>query len=53
MKKYRIVEVDWDKKHEKAEGLMNEMSEKGWDVVCVTAAHPSSIKQMITFCRDE
>lgn len=29
MKKYKILEVDWDKKHEKAETLMNEMSKEG------------------------
>ena len=33
MKKYKILEVDWDRKHEKAETLMNKMSEEGWEVV--------------------
>lgn len=53
MKKYRIVETDWDRKHEKAETLMNKMSEEGWEVVCVTSDDPRTLKLLITFCCDD
>ncbi len=53
MKKYRILEVDWDKKLEKAERLMNKMSEEGWEVVSVSSYHPRTMNLLITFCRDD
>lgn len=52
MKQYKIIKVDFDIKYEKAETLMNEMSEKGWEVVCINPEPIDSLKMMITFCRD-
>ena len=42
MKKYKILEVDWDRKHEKAETLMNKMSDD-----------PRTMNLLITFCCDD
>ncbi|MCM1025319.1 MAG: DUF4177 domain-containing protein [Roseburia sp.] len=53
MKKYKILEVAWDRKHEKAEALMNEMAEEGWEVVCVSSNDPRSLNLLVTFCRDD
>lgn len=53
MKKYRILEADWDRKHEKAETLMNKMSEEGWEVVCVSLEEHRTLNWLITFCRDD
>ena len=53
MKKYKILEVDWDRKHEKAETLMNKMSEEGWEVVCVTSDEHYTPNLLITFCCDD
>ena len=52
MKKYKIIEVPYDKSCEKAEKLMDEMSEKGWEVVCVSSDYPRTLKLLITFCWD-
>ena len=52
MKKHKIIEVPYDKSYEKAEKLMDEMSEKGWDVVCVSSDYPRTLKLLITFCCD-
>jgi len=52
MKKYKIVKVDYDINYKKAETVMNEMSEKGWEVVCISTESFSSMKLVITFCRD-
>ena len=35
MKKYKIINVEYNIKE--TEKLMNEMAEKGWEVVCMTA----------------
>ena len=32
---------------------MNEMAEKGWEVVCMTAEPLNNLKLIITFCRDD
>jgi len=53
MKRYKIVEADYDKKYEKAEALMNEMSEKGWEVVSVSSDAQRTVKLLIIFCRDD
>lgn len=53
MKKYKIIKVGLDFKNEKAENLMNEMAEKGWEVVCMTAEPLNNLKLIITFCRDD
>lgn len=34
-KAYKAIVVDYDIKYEKAEKLMNDMSEKGWEVVFI------------------
>lgn len=52
MKQYKIIKVDFDIKYEKAETLMNEMSAKGWEVVCMTPEPINSLKMMITFCHE-
>ncbi len=52
MKKYKIVKVDYDINYSKAEKVMNEMSEKGWEVVCISTETLSSMKLVITFCRE-
>lgn len=52
VKKYKLMEVAWDKKYEKAEQLMNEMSEQGWDVVSVSSDFQRSVKLLITFCKE-
>jgi len=53
MKKYKIVKAEFDPNFEKAEAVMNEMSEKGWEVVSVSSDSPRTLKLLITFCRDE
>ena len=53
MKQYKIVKVDFDIKYEKAEKLMNEMAEKGWEVACMTVEPLSKINLIITFCCDD
>lgn len=53
MKKYKIIKVGLDFKYEKTENLMNEMAEKGWEVVCLTAEPSNNFKLIITFCRDD
>lgn len=53
MKKHKIVEISYEKGYEKAERLMNEMSEQGWETVCVTSDYPRTLKLLITFCREE
>ncbi len=52
MKQYKIVKVAFDVKYEKAEKLMNEMAQDGWEVVCVSPEPFDSLKMMITFCRE-
>ncbi len=52
MKEYKIIKAEPGKNYEKAEALVNEMSEKGWEVVSVSSDDPRSLKLLITFCRD-
>lgn len=52
MKQYKIVKVAFDINYEKAEKLMNEMAQDGWEVVCVSPEPVDSLKMMITFCRE-
>jgi len=53
LKKYQIVQVDYDKNYEKAQRLMNEMSEKGWEAVCVSSDPFRTVNLLITFCRED
>lgn len=52
MKQYKIIKVAFDTKCEKAEMLMNEMAEKGWEVVCMTSEPFNDFKLIITFCHE-
>ncbi len=53
MKKYKIVKVKWDLELEKAEKVMNEMAQEGWEVVCMSTEPAQTMRLIITFSRTE
>ncbi len=50
MKKYIIMKAPYTEDFSQAEKMMNEMAEKGWDVVSTTL---NGTVILITFSRDE
>ncbi len=52
MKEYKIIKVDYDRTYEKAEKTLNEMAQKGWEVVSVASEPINSVKVVITLCRE-
>lgn len=49
MKEYKVIETE----KRNAEKLMNDMAEKGWDVVSVTYWSMWKISLLVTFSREK
>ncbi len=51
MKEYKLVKVKWDLELKRAEEIMNEMAQEGWEVVCMSTEPAQTMLLIITFSR--